>query len=517
MSSSSNPLVSSVETLAASHDLFQHLESSSESQNSTSPSRLPTAGTAAATAVSGNTVPMERQPTEENISKYGSLLPFVLDDVQLSNTEDQPSMKGKRNVNTCLVGIGTIKAIEISSKQLRNWALREKIGVRQGQKSDICNAIVAFVKEYRRKKARGLDYQEPETIFARSKINYVRAINVLTIESIKAKLVHRGAQIGRVELEEGLRADEDLWKSFAGIYNDGNIATLGSLLYEVDWKGAIPDPSSFSAITWKKAERVFKDIGSKYDTGHKKWKQSGFHGDFEDIPFDNFVTQPWLVYLHLFLQENPGLLQVVTSDLQEESFFESSTGVSDIEDNNTTAASSSTAATGRKRKASSSSGKKKQKDNRDDIFRTIANATVKNSEAAESKNAAISYSALSISRTNAQQSLDAAKATKRGAMRYLKQHPFTRGSPSRARKITKTVKKKVDPSPAKSDTSDQFIYSQSTTASIRNVGSYDTVHQHAADIIDADKEIKNRTQEINHLEKKMGAFHGKEEEQKQMG
>ena len=94
-------------------------------------------------------------PSAEDTVKYGPLLTFGIDDVQLSETEDQPTVKGNRNVNTFLTGIGNQKTINLNSRHLRNWAIREKMGARDGNKTSVCVAIADFVKQYRWMKAQG--------------------------------------------------------------------------------------------------------------------------------------------------------------------------------------------------------------------------------------------------------------------------------------------------------------------------------------------------------------------------
>ena len=506
MSSSTNNRISSIPTVCGLESIDELLRHDSDEEQPIQQPRVPQ---------QQDTVAQEPGPSADDITKYGPL--FALNGLQyvkLSEHEDQPSQKGSRNVNTRLIGIGDFKAADISFRHLRNWALREKLKTRQQGKGELCVAIAAYVKQHRLLQARGIDSQAPEQIYARTKINFVRAINVLANELFKSKLVHRGTQIGRAELDEGVQADEDLWKDFASLYNDGNDEELGQLKYVVNWHGNPPDPSSFSTITWKKAEQAFKDMSSRYDMAHKKWKQSGFHDEFEAVPFTEFAGVQWLVYLHEFVQENPGLLRVVTSDLEEETHFETGTGMSDneqeVEDNNSGTASvaaSGRTPRGRRRRrvstANSTSNKKKRPSERDDIFRQFAETQAKTAESAESKNAAVSYSALSMTRDTVRRGLDVAQKKRQGAIRNLKTHPFTEGDNHRARQIVRTVRKKIDPSPAKSDTSEALVYSQSTTASIRAIGSFDTVFGHGADIVDSEKEIARRSDELQHLEKKL--------------
>ena len=517
MSSASNNHRITIPTAVGLRQLDEMLlHEESDEEEPTQPGISPTATSAAgSTAISAsssdNPGSSSSSVTPSEALKYGPLLSLSIDDVKLSDQADQISIKGVRNVMTYLIRIGDIKAADISAKQLQNWSLREQCGRRDGSKSDLCITIAAFVKEHRRLKERGMDTQAPESIFARTKINFIWAINVLGVESFKVNLIYRGSQIGRAKLDPGIQADEELRKQFAALYNDGNNEDLVQLKYTVDWKGAVPNPTGFTVINWQKAQQAFKDMSAKYDSSHKRWKQSGFHGDFEEIPFDNFATTGWLVYLHKFLEENPGLLEVITSDLDQETFFETGTGMSDDDGNNSTAGDAMTVGTSRRRKrrtAATLSKKKKKSpnDDKDGIFRTFAESSMKNAQAAEAKCSAISYSALSIARQNAEQAMEAASKKKQDAKRGLKTHPFCQGNNSRARKVIKTTKKKIDPpSPDKED----WVFSQSTTDSIRNLGSFDTVQQYAVDYIESEKQIADRKEELAQLKDDMEAHRRK--------
>ena len=158
----------------------------------------------------------------------------------------------------------------------------------------------------------------------------------------------------------------------------------------------------------------------------------------------------------------------------------------------------------RKRKSSAASTNKKKKSPTESIFRTIAESTAKSADATEAKSAAVSYASLSFARQNAEQALENAKKKKQSAKRGLKSHSFTAGNNSRARKIIKNTKKKMAPSPGKEDSDDEpMVYSQSTTDSIRALGSFDTVQQHATEYIEAEKQITERTEELRHLKKEI--------------
>lgn len=272
------------------------------------PLTLTDAAVSSLSTTSTRTMSTSPAPTADDNIKYGALFPYTIADVKISDNEDQPTLKGRRNVNTRLIGIGDIETINVDAKQLRNWGNREKMGLRSGNKSQHAVAIVNFVVQHRRMLETGRgDTGQPETIYARSKINYVRFINVCAHEEMKAKLINRGSQIGRAELDAGVQADEEMWKAFIVFYNGTDEPAFDELKYEVEWGAAIPDPSSFQPITWMKAQQAFKKMSSDYDMAHKKWKRSGWHEDFTQ-DFADYAGQKWLCYLHLFLEENPGIL-----------------------------------------------------------------------------------------------------------------------------------------------------------------------------------------------------------------
>ena len=80
----------SVEAIAgkdASSALEQSLE---EDGNDGKPSSLPT--------------------VSDDNAKHGPLMLLTMDNVVLSDTDDQPAMMGENAVKTCLVGVGTTKA-----------------------------------------------------------------------------------------------------------------------------------------------------------------------------------------------------------------------------------------------------------------------------------------------------------------------------------------------------------------------------------------------------------------------
>lgn len=449
--------------------------------------------------------PAYSNPTADDKSKFGPLFPFGIKDVKISAVEDQPTLKGVRNTNTRLIGIGDVPTIKMESKYLRNWGNREKMNLRNATKKDYCVAIVSFTEQHRRMQETGRSLAVPETVFARGRINYTRAVNKLSYEPFKAMLVHRGSQITRADLDNGVRAGEELWKSFAGFYNQKDTAVavleLDDLKYtDIDWNGVEPDPSQFTPITWQKAQSSFKEMSKKYDMAHKKWKASGFHDGFETVPFTEFAGQKWLCYMHAFIQESPGILDAITSDLAEGTFFESTTGHADEEDDRQGRNSNaSSAAASKKRKATMSANAA-----RDDLLRKIAESSVTSAAANEEKSKAIKLAAVAQTRSTTQAMLESAKAQKKEALKSLKQHTFSKKDNStdnnRVRVIVNHVGKRLYDANNDEDEERVFALSQETTESIRRLDSFDSVFGHARDYNEAAEQIKQCEKALKALE-----------------
>lgn len=472
--------------------------------NSTSAATAAAAATDSTPSPATLAAPSYTNPTQDDSNKYGPLFPYGLKDVKISAIEDQPTTKGKRGVMTRLIGIGDVETQKMDVKQLRNWGNREKMNLRNATKKDYCVAIVTFTEQHRRMQQTGRSLAAPETIYARSRINFVRAINVLSYEGFKARLINRGSQITRAELDNGVRADEELWKYFAELYNETGTAIaimdLDDLKWEnIDWNGNEPDPSQFTPITWQKAQSAFKEMSKKYDIAHKKWKASGFHDGFETVPFTEFAGQKWICYMHEFIKESPGILDTITSDLAEGTFSESTTGHSDDE-NAGAEVTRGAAAAGR---SNSSSSRKKRKATieanvaREHFLKSIADSSATNAAANEEKSKAIKLAALAQTRSTTQAMLETAKSQKKEALKSLKSHAVSKRDNNRVRIMVNHIakreyeKEKTVSSSAGLDDEDEPIFqlSQETTDSIRRLDSFDTVYGFAKDFNEANKQI----------------------------
>ena len=119
-----------------------------------------------------------------------------------------------------------------------------------------------------------------------------------------------------------LKNDETLWKCFISEDNSDKeiygVNTFSSLEIK-------QDPSIFSTFPenqWTRASDKFKQLNKDYEISHNRWKKSGNHGNFGDFCY----TNKCILYMHLYMEKNPHLLNIILSQLPA-GFFSKSTNI----------------------------------------------------------------------------------------------------------------------------------------------------------------------------------------------
>ena len=113
-----------------------------------------------------------------------------------------------------------------SNQSLRKLGGLRKLGTRLGvpnsrrlSKYNICNAIVVAKGQNDANAANGtIDIIDPKTSKPIRFIS-IRFLNTLFGETIKPLLANCGQVLGRNQLEEKLKTDQNLWKTFIREYN----------------------------------------------------------------------------------------------------------------------------------------------------------------------------------------------------------------------------------------------------------------------------------------------------------
>lgn len=424
------------------------------------------------------------QTTSAEKSKFGPLDGATMDDVELVSEAIYPIVKNSRQMTR----IKAIKGVAIESvgvKPLDAWAtsLGVRISQKQKKKEDVCSLIVDFkiLKDRHDAYIAGsgaasnsataagtfptsaMPVATPQT--RRVVINYPRLVNTLADETIKAMFVNRGGSLSREDLDDGKKADADLYDAIAATYNNSSLLDLAVLHWEVDWKQE-PDPSTFDAISSEKAKTSVATMAAAYDKAYNKWKISGFNEGIERVPFVQFGGG-WIYYLHQMLLPFPDLLKAVVAELPEGVFNESGT-----------------------KQARRKRGRDKGNGG-DESMMTMAQAAVQRSNAFE-------YAALHNASIQTKQEINAAKEGKKKAMKSLKDHSKV-GDSGQAKKILKYVASKREEKDEMNQFDEDFPFSQ------QSINSFDTRVAHANDILDHDIVIKNATQRLSAQEAKMEA------------
>lgn len=202
--------------------------------------------------------------------------------------------------------------------------------------------------------------------------------------------------------------------------------------------------------------------------------------------------------MHAFVQDNPGILDTITSDLAQGTLFESPTGHSDSKDANYSAGSNSNSSSARKRKQTMAANAA-----RDKLLKTIADSSATNAASNEEKSKSIRLAALTQTQSTMQSMLETAKKQKKDTLKSLKEHFFSNKpntlNTSRVQIIVNHLgkrqqeKEKVDAATEGQDEDnedDPFQLSQETTQSIRQLDGFDSIVGFANDYNDANKQIK---------------------------
>lgn len=418
--------------------------------------------------------------------KYGVLEGASMEDVELVSEAIYPITKN----STIMTRVKSIKGVAIKDvgvKLIDSWATAQgvKIPRKKKKKEDVCALIVDFKVLKDRQDAQvanGSTTVQPAVATAsttttstanrRVIINYPRLVNMIADEQIKAAFIARGNTLSKDDLEDGKKADADLYKTIAETYNDTSKAELNTLRWEVDWKHT-PDPSSFDPIDAEKAKASVSSLASTYEKAYQNWKVSGFNEGIECVEFVKFGGG-WIHYLHQILLPFPDLFKSMTAELPDGVFAESSG----------TSKKRST-----KRGRSSSTG-----NDSNESMTTMAQAAVQRSNAFE-------YAALHNASMQTKQEIATAKKQKKESMHQLKNHEKVL-SGSHAKQIVEYVGKHRHAKASNEElnhSEEEFPFSQ------QSINSFDTRVEYANDIIDQNDILHSATERLKQQEAKMNS------------
>jgi hypothetical protein len=257
----------------------------------------------------------------------------TIDDVALvADTDDLVPVGRLGDGSTRILSIKGYPIGKISTAILRKFCGYNHIvdpiegkSLQKKTKLAACIAIVAFKDDPTLRRTLANAKKTSSTASSPVSVNRFRLANVVFGEICKDKMSARGQALDRDCLDAGRKGDQNLFELVASEYNSDN-TLYGSDHFPsaalIDFKRN--DPAIFQEITWRDAQRVFKEAVKLYETSYQNWKVSGNHEDLENsLPFSSFTKCQYVMYWHEFLQINKGLLAKFAGFLPEDVFFES--------------------------------------------------------------------------------------------------------------------------------------------------------------------------------------------------
>ena len=403
-------------------------------------------------------------------SKFGNLVGASVEDIELVADNMYVIQKGKPD-KTRIKSISGVAMQDVRCKPLYAWCAANNIKLpRRDDKNKVntCRAIEQFKDIHDRTMAARANnpvepaapapaaVADPPTRTRVPHICFVRLVNLLNLDNIRAGYINRGNTMTKEQLDRGEIADQEFWQLATDTYNDPTVEHLGILHWPVDWRQQ-PNPASFDQVSMQKICTSVKKLGSQYDKAYYDWKQSGHHEGIETRPFVAFSGNTWLLYLHQMLLPHPGLLSSLKKDLPAGVRTESGSGNEKA---------------GRKRKEYSPKGDS-------EALKTMA-------EASQQRSKTMAYGVLNNAINQNKESIDTAKKAKNEAVLALKNHGKVYSSKHAKQFVEYATKKSESEVDLNEESYDgDWPFSQHST------DSFDTRVLVSNDIVDHENAIKS--------------------------
>jgi hypothetical protein len=445
-------------------------------------------------------------------SKFGVLDGASMEDVALVSEAIYPIQKNGQ----LMTRIKSIKGHPVASlgvKVLDAWSASQGVRIprKNKKKEDVCRLIMDFKVMKDRQDASVLTGSASRTSTSRGAtsgaasstgntpppssrraveaakrvtINYARLVNTISLETIKAAFMNRGGTLSRQDLDDGKKADHDLYEGVAKAYNTQDDVYLETFHWDVDWNHT-PDLSVFDKINAVKAKSSIQSMSLAYDKAFQNWKVSGFNEGIEQVPFVRFAGG-WIHYLHQMLEPHPDLLKSVTGDLPDSVFNESGSEKK------------------QSRKRGRGGGDKGNGNGNvhDDSMSKMADAATKRSDA-------FAYAAIHTASMQTKVEINDAKDKRKAAMKSLKDHAKVR-SGTKAKKIVNFMegwRAKIaanDDDDDDDDDDDSSAFgAEDFPFSQQSITSFDTRVGYANEIIDQESVIETATNRLREQEHTM--------------
>ena len=133
-------------------------------------------------------------------------------------------------------------------------------------------------------------------------INMKRWINTLLGDVMRPLITEDFAsRLKKDDLDDGNKTCQRFCEKFIRQYNDQE--KYNGSVFSIS--GYDQDASTFTKIpakSWTLVKQKIKDLSAEYEKGHVQSKESGYHGNFEDL--ESVKSCPHFIYFHQMLEES---------------------------------------------------------------------------------------------------------------------------------------------------------------------------------------------------------------------
>ena len=259
----------------------------------------------------------------------------TLDSIIVDQTECNHTDKRKKDpIKTKLRTISAIPVAKLTRALLISFCNRVNIKQhRNKSKYELCVKIVEGRVAYENNGGTGgvlnLEPSSKDTKPSSVGVNGFRLLNVIFHTNNIPLLDERATCMSKPQLDDGMKTGQTYYTTIAAEYNKKDMEDYDTNLYP---EQVTCNPSTYDDINADQAKKWYGDMFKVYERCKSGHYVSGTHTEFVDgvdkliidEPFDEkYGVKGRVLYTHLLLQEQPGVLSTAAAWLAKDTFFES--------------------------------------------------------------------------------------------------------------------------------------------------------------------------------------------------
>ena len=259
----------------------------------------------------------------------------TLDSIIVDQTECNPTDGRKKDpIKTKLRTISAIPVAKLTRALLISFCNRVNIKQhRNKSKYELCVKIVEGRVAYENNGGTGgvlnLEPSSKDTKPSSVGVNGFRLLNVIFHTNNIPLLDERATCMSKPQLDDGMKTGQTYYTTIAAEYNKKDMEDYDTNLYPDQ---VICNPSTYDDINADQAKKWYGDMFKVYERCKSGHYVSGTHTELVDgvdqliidESFDDkYGLKGRVLYTHLLLQEQPGVLATAAAWLAKDTFFES--------------------------------------------------------------------------------------------------------------------------------------------------------------------------------------------------